>query len=85
MRRSTRLLAACLATLLLLSAGGCHYDYGYYSVGYSYGYDCYPRYHSSWGCDYGYYGRGYHAPCDGIRFRTRHVFDNGYRYHRPCR
>ncbi len=87
-----RLIACVAALLLVLSLGGCHYDYGYYSVGYSYGYDCSPKYHNDWGCDYGYSSGRYHAPCDSVRFRTGYGYRSGYGYNsgyrysgRPCR
>lgn len=82
MFKPARLLSLSAAALLLLNTTGCHYDYGYTSVSYSYGYDCAPRYYNSWNCDYAY-PRYYHAPVDGIRFRTGYTIGTGH--HRPCR
>ena len=78
--RTLRRFALLAAGLVLMLATGCHYDYGYYGFGYSYGYDCYPRYHSAYDCDYQYTNIYYHAPCDGVRFRTGYTFgDHPYR------
>ncbi|MFN3165499.1 MAG: hypothetical protein ACE37H_00380 [Phycisphaeraceae bacterium] len=87
MRSHTRRLVA-LAGGLLMIAGltGCHYDYGYYSVGYTYGYDCSPRYHAAYDCDYIYASHArYHGPCDGVRFRTGYTYGHShYRRGLPC-
>lgn len=87
MRKTTRRLVALAGGLLLITAmTGCHYDYGYYSVGYTYGYDCSPRYHTGYDCDYGYSRHSYyHAPCDGVRFRTGYTYGHAhYRRGLPC-
>ena len=81
MNKTFRWLNRLAVGLLLLGATGCHYDYGYYSVGYSTGYDCSPRYHSTYRCDYSYTNY-YHAPCDGIRFRTDYVLGHSHHYRR---
>lgn len=81
MSKSPRLLFALAAGAFLLVGTGCHYDYGYYNVGYSYGYDCSPRYHSDYSCDYSYSSH-YHAPCDGLRFRTGYTVGYSGHHHR---